>query len=408
MPKAKKTVDISRIVKKAMHRPLSKDGYTLYPRVDNFKNNEDSVGEEAAYKSQTFLTQSKSNYNSPTNIRKVFITGAGVAVQYYTSMITGNKQSVGNWKYTAYDENENLFKIVGSILNYDREWSRYLMEKNINAKAEEPDRYVITKHILNAVSGSWVCNNIEELYYDWTVFISPDTASYFPSYYNNNLFASCLSGTTEYKEIIDNQMINVFKQFNMGGAKDFRHRFPRLKMVGMISNLDAILKHPKMIKVDSRFSDLEAETKTWYEINKPLIQASKSLVLLSNISQDLKKLNTEFIVRDNFYKFDFKVLKAVVSRHKVKVEDYVRQKRYGTTESAENEVKNTEKELDISSMETQLVDIEKQYGDKVLKNAILYAVLGSNLNTKELKEIFKQFTKPNRKRMASMAGIDID
>lgn len=418
MARTKTTVDVSKIAKKYIHRPLSSDGYALYPRIDGYKKSDDYEGEEVAYKSQKFMEQSKHYYNSPTNIRRIFITGHKVYVHYYANIRTKSGNTKFSFKTTSSGSDENLFEIAKSMLEYNIEWSKYLMEKNINPKATEPTKYSITKNVMNAASGTWVCNNLEEIYFDWTLFLSPDLAPYFGEYYTNNAIAAFLSGNIQGQEIINNKMIETFIQFNMGGVKKLRNRFPRLKIVGMISNLDRLIQGnpnirmtPSSIFVDSmKIKEIvEKNHATWYIKNREQILNSGAFVLLSDISKDLPKFNTNFIVKDNFYKYDFEILKKEVEVYKTNIEDYKRKQRYGGTEGTSDTQENamTEKEIEMSEMESYLVNIENQYGEKVLKNAIMYTALGSGLTVKDLREVFKDFTKPNRKRMAKMAGVEI-
>lgn len=403
MAKNKIKKNLNQIIKSAMHRPLSSTGYVLYPKVEGCTNSDE--GETQAEKDPHYIAQSKSNYNSPTNIRKLFITGDSVTIQYYTPMITKSNNGT-HQKSVSYKPEDNLFKIAASMLNYSQSYSQYLMEKTINAKAVEPDNYVVTGNGLGVISNPWVCSNIEEIYFDWTILLSQDVQPYFNGLCSYKDLYNFLSKTAKPDEIKTEQIIKYFSAFNSGGIKDLRKRYPRLRTIAMISNLKDVMEHPQMKMVDLKFANIEESKMTWYEVNKKLVAASNSVVYLGDLTNNIPRLNTEFTVKSSIYKFDSDKLNGKVERFKTLIADYKRQKEYGgSTDSKEDE---EELNLEAPNLETQLLEIESKYGAKTLKNVLIYAVNGSELKTTELKNLLRQFTKPNRQRLASLIGLKID
>ena len=396
--------NLNQIIKGAMHRPLSSSGFVLYPKVEGYTGSEE--GETQAEKDTAYIAQSKSNHNSPTNIRKVFITGDSVTVQYYTPMVIKNSSNSqnGHWKTVKYSKENNLFEIATAMLNYNKFYSQYLMEKTINNKAVEPNNYYVVGNGLGVIANPWVCSNIEEIYFDWTLLLSSEVAPYFGNYASSQAIMSFITKSAKASEIKNEEIIKYFSAFTSGGIKDLRKRYPRLRTIAMISNLKDVLEHPSMIKVDHQFSNIEESKKTWYEANRNLIAQSNSLVLMGDLTDSVDRLNKEFIVKDNIYKFDFDKLNGEVKRFIIKIDDYKRQKEYGNTAYTEEQDTNL---LEASELENKLLEIEKEYGEKVLKNILIYAINGSDLKTKEILEVFKTLTKPNRQRIASMINLVI-
>ena len=175
----------------------------------------------------------------------------------------------------------------------------------------------------------------------------------------------------------------------------------------MVSNLDDVLGHPSMVKVDQSFSDLEAAKQTWYEVNRELIGASGSLVLLGDLRSGLPKLNKEFIIKDNTYKFDYEKLKGEIERYTRKIDDYTRQQMYGTS----SEEETTEQDTvvgEMTELEALLVDIETRYDSATANKVLQFAVAGSKLSSQDLKRVFMEMTKKNRSRFASVINLKLD
>lgn len=405
MAKAKIKKNLNQIIKKAMHRPISSDGFVLYPHIPGYNGSE--LGETQAEQSEIFKNTSVNNYNSPTNIRKVFITGSKVIVQYYSALVSKGAQTTPKWHVTEFPSDDNLFKVANEIFTYGRRYNEYMGEKSINANAKEPDNYTVEGNGIGVIANPWVCNNIEEIYFDWTMLISSDVAPYFSNICTPEMYTSFITKSTQAQETASSQIIDFFSAFNSGGIKDLRKRYPRLRLIAMISNLEDVLGHPSMVKVDQSFSDLEAAKQTWYEVNRELIGASGSLVLLGDLRNGLPKLNKEFIIKDNTYKFDYEKLKGEIERYTRKIDDYTRQQMYGTS----SEEETTEQDTAVGEMtelEALLVDIETRYDSATANKVLQFAVAGSKLSSQDLKRVFMEMTKKNRSRFASVINLKLD
>ena len=410
MAKAKIQKNLNKIIKDATHRPQSSDGNVLYAKVPGYSGGSegDRIDTEAE-KSPAYKAASEHSYNSPTNIRRIFITGKEVVVQYYASMVVKNTQTVKKWHNVSFKSGDDLFQVASDILTYPEKMNQYIMEKTVDSKAVEPEGYTITGLGIRVASEPWVCSNLEEMYFDWTLLMSPDIARYFPPYLSdNNGIANLLNKTSQAQENVNDICSRLFADYNSSGIKDIRKRFPRLKSVGMISNLYDVLNHPSMIKIDNDFNNMEEAQQTWYSLNRNLIAQSNSIVYISDLSEGISKLNDVFVVKDNVYKFDFEKLKGEFEKYTTKIKDYKRQRMYGTSMGGEETSADAMADIDLIPAEQRFVEIEQQYGERILKNALIIATSGHEFNKSELHKIFQQFSKPNRKRMASMIGLQLD
>ena len=391
---------LNSLYRKAMHRPLSSDNFVLYTKVNGYSGA--AEGESNAEKSEIYKKQSAINYNSPTNIRKIFITGKGIAVQYYATPIT-SKNTGKHWNYTSFDD-INLFDIAEKKLTYNADLSKYKMSQITGVSATEPINYKIDGNGIGIVSNPWVCNNIEEIYFDWTMLISAEVAPYFTDWCTADGYTAFITNSMPSSETQYSRLLDFFMAFNSGGVKDLRKRFPRLRFIAMISRLHDIIEHPSMTKVDLEFSNINESSKTWYEINRNLVAESGSLVLYHDLSGDLQKPNKEFTIKANQYKFDYDKLDSVIKSYIVKINDAVREK-YGSATADEEESELVQDAFELTDVEKRCIEIEQQYGDKVLKNAMLFAMKGSSLTAAQVKKILEEFSKPNRVRMANAIGF---
>lgn len=399
---AKVTKNINSIVTQALHGPRSKDGFVLYPKVDGY--NGEMEGGTKAEQSKIYSAQAQLNFNSPTNIRKVFITGRKCAVQYYGVPRMGNGSGL-HFTIRGY-KGEDLIDTANKICNYRSDFNKYQMSRSIDKGAVEPDRYNLTGNGIGVITTPYVCNNIEEIYVDWTIFCGEESLPYLGDYVSEQAFRAYITGNTKFSQTVNNVMRDYFMAFNSGGVKDLRKRFPRLRIIAMISKLDDILD-AGINKVDERFSDVEKANHTWYEANKELIMQSNSIVLMS-VLDDIKKYNENFIIKDNQYRYDDEVLKGLVSAFLTKIKDAKRKQMYGeeSAESKEADTNEPEVVVDMCEEETYLNDILQKYGDGMTKKVLLAATNGMRVD--ELKKLFLQFSKKNRSKFADMIHLNVD
>ena len=128
---------INYYINKALHRPRLKDGeneFIMYVNTDNASGTMENMESlKKAQQSAIYQKRSMDNYNSPTNVRKVWITGKRVAVQYYTTVKTAKKDGK---HYYVKELEVNLFDILKDQMQYNEKMNRYSMSKTAGEKAE--------------------------------------------------------------------------------------------------------------------------------------------------------------------------------------------------------------------------------------------------------------------------------
>jgi len=215
---------LNSLYKRAMHRPMTSDGFALYTKADGYAGTVE--GESQAEQSENYRKHCNSTYNSPTNIRKVFITGKGVAVQYYAIPISA-KNNGTHWSFATFEEYFNLFDTAFKMLTYQSDLAKYNMSKATGMKCVEPKRYKIDGNGIGIISHPWVCSNIEEIYFDWTMIMSAEVGPYFKEFCTASAYQAFMSKEEPAMEQNYSGIQAFFEQFNMGGTRNIRKRFPR-------------------------------------------------------------------------------------------------------------------------------------------------------------------------------------
>lgn len=416
---ATKKINYNSRITACMHRPVTNGAnkYVLYPKIKDFKGTVE--GSTLAEQDAEYQQKSQSYSNSPTNIRQLFITGKRVYTYLYKAIQTPANKDISSFMKTYEDyckdksEENDMTEIAKKVLKY-KEFranpSAIAMSKAIGEK--EPDQYIVEGNILGAIANPYTCNNIEEIYLDWTIFLSTDPIvqqSFDNQFTSPEGILTFMQGNYSGQEInYSKQIMNLFKQTCMGGVKDLRKRFPRLKMIAIISKLDDLITSNNTLMIHSLVSETDSNNKdkygkTWYELNRKRIAASGSLCFICPIGGSNKDI---FEIKDNHYRFDRDYLKPEVDSFIKKIKDADRKARYGF---GENSTVSLEKEdtgkITVGSNEQYLLDLEAKYGFEYVANILAIAAIGETQTS--LAQFFTDFTKPNRVRFANKVGLKL-
>lgn len=378
--------NLDTIIAQAIHGPKV-DSIPLYARIDG--QQEIGFRKVEGGKSEKWEKACIRTFTSPTNIRKVFISGHKVVVQLYKPiMLKGKPDTNGCWREFKLDDDNNLYKIAMDSLNYNQNLSRYYMEKNINKDAKEPDRIVIKGTGLKALSHPWVASNVEEVYFDWTLLVSE-------TYLNsglgcNEILRDYLNGKRGF--IKNDLALNMFVLANGLDVKDIRNRFPRLRCVGLISELGKILDMD-FDRGKPGIDNLEDWKKLWIlrEKNIELIKQSKSLMMVNELN-DVSELNTNFSLRTGIYKFDRDILSPFVDDLTRRVNEYLKGLRKVQKEES------TQK----SKLEILLDEIVAQNGEVEAKKVLLLALSGCKMD--EIDKVFEEMSPEGAKKYRVWIG----
>ena len=384
-------------INKALHRPRLKDGeneFIMYVNTDNASGNMENMESlKKAQQSPIYKKRSIDNYNSPTNIRKVWITGKRVAVQYYTTVKTAKKDGK---HYYVKEMEVNLFDILKGQMQYNEKMNRYSMSKAAGEKAEKPESCSIKGNPFSVFLNPYTLNNVEEIYVDYSVCLASDEAKpYFSGLMS--MLPELVATQTQYNCVKNHELGQAFCNLTGISSDMLRKRFPRLRLIAMVSRLDEILTHQgnKNVDLDFKMSDIESKKVNWLDLNEHLIQTSNSFVMRTDIYH--AGLNTEFNVKDQQYKLDALFLKGLVAEYSQKVKDFSRQKRYGSTEKESEDI-----------IESQMSEEEKlicSLDERQQANVLLLVLDGKTIQEKS--RFFSNISKANRDRLMRIAGLKV-
>lgn len=405
---ARKTIYINSLINKAMHRPYIKEtGEVLYPVLDNYSGKTEGASNQN--KSSQFMAKSKIAYNSPTNIRRLFITCSGVVVEYYLPPVIQGSESrrITKVAFSSVIDSDlgvsNFKDIAQKLISYQEEVKSHMLEKQINKNAKEPIQYTVTGNPFGVISNIYACNNIEEIYIDWTMMISQDIQPYAGGSchgldlrllvpYINNEFSS---GIVQDKSGILKGLFKTSNGLNSDNA-EIRTRFPRLKLIAFVPSLDNILNDASscsMIpdKEDSEQRILE-KSATWFEKMKSTLEQYGCTVA---ILRPLNKINREFKVKDSQYKFDRDKLKVFVNVYNERTADALRNARYGDAGSTYVSISDEEQFI------KELLENNQDEANKILTLACI------GHSTSEIKELLVSLSKPTRSKVANIIKFDL-
>lgn len=409
---AKKTISLSNVINNNMHKPKTKSGYTLYPKVAGYKGSiEASDMVTKAEEDPIYKSQSVNNYNSPTNIKRLFITAKHVTVEYHTGPVIGGK-SGNRWMQSSTSDSAtglSLYDIAEKIATYENDMHKHMMDKAINKNAVAPTQYVISG-TFNIGSYPYACSNIEEIYFDWSVLLSSEVAPYF-----NELLRGATPAQIAMKFVNFNanfveehaMPINLFAAQSAGGSKDLRKKYPRLREITFISNLEELTSSGATVGFMKTLEDEHTggAYKTWFELNEKVIRNSNTCTIRGNMTNQVENPKKDFIVKSNMYVFDFDKLEAYVKSYEDKIKNYSRQQKYG---NAEAETAEADAEgFEMIDIEKRLLEIESKYGQDTMYSVWQYAYNGAGLPKSEVEKILRRITKPNRSRLAKKINIEI-
>ena len=338
----------------AIHRPRI-DDFPVYARVDNDI-------QELSNRTDKWKANTEKIYNSPTNIRRVYFTYKGIYVNYYQPVKGGDKYLKAGIGST------NLKEII--IKNsYNKD-------------------YKFSGCYLTAITNPWVCSNIEEIYFDWSMFMSSDVLNLG----FGDLLRESLSSFNGSNNGIDLKVIQIlFARYCMNSNEininELKERFPRLKVVGYIRDLENI--YTSLINKPGK-KGIEDFILPWCigveEIKKSLAQRTSTLWLLP----DANKFISKAIIRDNTYKFD----RDILANYFKNLNEYYRQNKPNTEVNKDTDkelikeiepIKEAEinKEIEVNTIKQDRETIEferilnsilNNFGTKVCKDAVYIAL----------------------------------
>lgn len=367
-------INLDKLISKMIHHPRVQ-GMPLYTRVDG-QLEEGVMSVRDSNKSVVWLEASKRSYSSPDNIRRIFITHRAVYVHLYRPVI--------GTKNTSLRRETTFSKDFAEVRN-SIEQSR--------AMGMLPE-YVVRQTGLGALCRPWVCSNVEEVYFDWTIFLSMDASNMgmgdLLSYYMQTS-----SGMASNEPIV-----KLFEIACLKGIKNMRDRFPRLRAIGYIQHLEDIYTR---IKEQPGKESLEDMMKPWYKnaLVKQAIESSNTGVAIKEFT-DIPVLNPNYSLKDGIYVFDRDVLKDYFVGLETRIKDYYREQRNKALDQKKEElikeVQTTKSRFEIS--------IDNIYAEEGPEKALLALRLSlDGLSREEKMAMLNNMSAEGQARYKKLLGI---
>lgn len=355
--------NLDNIMSTTVHRPISlkdSDMRPLYVRSDLNYVTEGNNLDRDSVRTKAWIEASKSNYSSPNNIRRIFITYNGVIEHLYRPYAGDTaKLTERLFRYTDVNPEYKPVDILKTILS--TESLRILMD--------------VYKSGLGFLNKEWSCSNLEEVYFDWTLLLSRDALdclgvskiykalNYKDSRVNNILF-----------DYIKNKLLPDMTNSNL---KDI---YPRLKYVGYIQDLYKLVSE---VKRKTGEETAESLSKAWCMSQTVKAHRSSGTSLFSIYQiPNVPKYNTKFSTR-SYYKFDSEILQSYFDRLEAKI-------------LKERQSEEGNSSLDINALEAILKRTEKNYNLEMAQDVLIIMLQSSG--EEQRKEIINSLTPELRAR----------
>lgn len=385
------TVNINTIISKYVNKPsVAETNIALYTHIENYGGELNRL-EKIAMENPKLAAIGNLNYSSPTNVRRAFITGNRVVLQVYKPFVrSGKTDPAGCWHEYKYKSDENIGKNAELMINYDAMLAEYEMQRNMGVEGEKPERMIVKGNIFNIFRSPWVLTNIEEIYIDWTALVTEEILQKYQDAY---LIIQQAMENIRGGVLKSNLLQTIFENANGGNVKSIRNRYPRLKCIALISNLDSILEMP----YDRGKTNTDAYTeygKFWLELdrNVELIKQSNSLIIINKITDGIEVLNKNFVTREGVYRYDHEILVDFFEDVKNRMIKYAREYRDGQQpEEVENTVNNEKTDIEI-----ELDNIEAQNGNMAARMVLMLTF--SNMKKSEVEHIKNSLTSEGKQK----------
>lgn len=352
-----KTVKIAEIYREKIHTPRHKQTGTVFyvPKTSSDSN----IQQDKAFLTKPELMANKDKFmNSPTNIRRVWFTVDKVAVEYFSGPLANGQQG-------------KLLKVS------DISGVRQKAEEMLKYRSMTPSQRTFSKNTIDAVKFDgrlsqaitypWTCNNIEEIYFDYSILLSEESEIIINSLgiNYNQLLLSLMQGQPMQVKADNNLCAKLFVGLN---SNEIGRSYKRLRTIAFISGLSSIVKWDKFEDTVTKFTvdKLELKPKSWIQTQavKSLIQQTNSLVWVSDLSSkalDNKSVDN-FTIKSSQYEFDDRYLRTKIKTYVDKLTDSLINQTSYTAQKEKKEADASAEVVEQGSVEELLQSIEKQYG----------------------------------------------
>lgn len=378
---AEKKYNLDAVLNKYIHRPVFKTDTGYLPLYGRSGNESESQDDAELAKNKNWVQKSQITYNSPTNVRRLFIGDRKIFIQYYQPPISNGKSSGKYWSECTYDSEEALGEIGNDILTYNNR-----VQEALSNNAKIPAKTRMIKTGLGALHNSWTMSNLEELYISPMILLSEDIQSIISPAKAMKIL-NFFSNTPAGKAISDRSLVDIFERVNGNDVKNIRNRFPRLRFLAFMSNIEDAINLPNVRNLREGLPEQNLDIAlNWMTFALNHNVNSVSSFVYSSVAYDKSiKFYSSFAVRPGIYKFDAEVLSIFGEKYKNKVLEIGRQNRDKDKDEKPNDTISEAHEL-----EKYLDEIVAQYDPSMVTVAAKLAL--ARYKSGAIKEMYEQFT----------------
>lgn len=411
------TIYSSRILRDSIHFPSVKgtenqDGITKQVTIPLYKYRDGvsqaELGDDNDATRIMTYPEYKANinakYNSPKNVKRLFISGSKVYVQYHLPVPDSNTTFYSGDIKTS--TGKNLFEVADNKVQVLKAGSGA-----IPVGGNAPIDYRVESSMFKAIFNTWVFSNIEEVYWDWTSLIDNGLAlDLLPNVHDVSDLFEFAKKTRKLNEPIYKEseaLKGEIVKLNKGNSASIRDRYPRLRVAAIITNLDDLLRAPDFNPGVRKYKDNEEWngdlkeaykklTKTWLDTNINKC----SYVIAARFDGSLESYN----VGVSGFELDLS-LKAFF-------EQEIEQLKYARIRTAlkdagyeTDEVKTESTDTVVSEIEAKLLEYKEKLNDNHFR--LLLQIFYKSHSMSDIKQMFGQISPSNRKEWSALLGLQL-
>ena len=369
-------INLDTTISKFIHRPRikRKDGTYTAPLYARFEGQSEGSSEldrgDLLWESGVI-----GRYNSPTNVRRVFIGDKYAYIQYYKPQVNINSTESKLWTKASYN-GLDLKEFGTGVLAGDNNGTRK----------------ILVKTGFGAIVNEWKMSNIEEIYITPYILLSEDIRNRYPE--TNNILNKLANNSTIKCETSILYKIFCDVESNSGDIEGVQKRFPRLKTIALVSNLDKVLESSGAMNIreglPESISDIGIR---WYSHIHKLGLLGGCALVCNKINIDISKSERTFVTRPGIYKFDAEVLEEYANKYRERIRDILR---------AERDTKIGNTVVEKGEFEIYLDKLLETDGKDIVSASL--ALTFARASKEEIDEAFRDMTEAGKSLYRGLLG----
>lgn len=402
-------LNLDKLYDKKVHGPSYRD-WVLYSRVPEYKAEGQDLAEASEQaKDERFVKLSANTFNSPTNIRRVFLASDKVGVQYLLPYIKNGQKVQSKYQVRSITDSSAPDILKGAAMS---------LFMNLQGNVESINRDRVSGSGFGALHKRWVCSNVEEIFFDYTPLLS-------------DINREKSQGVLQvYTEIMSGKNCLVNGDFplellmsSMGlDITSLMLKFPRLKRVGLIQNLSKIIDNNKF--GDASRVNLAGLRASW--VNQDIIAKLGGVNIITNVARYIKDYNEKtgksvpeptitITCRSGIYMFDklyLEKLRIAINKEITNEQLALKGKESLASQAAgvAGQSVDTDNKSDVdkggtkSDIELALDEILETKGAKAASTVFVGACIG--LKRSEITQIINEMSPSGRSLYGKLVGIN--